>query len=290
MIWFVVSCAIVLLFFLLINIADMNRFVVRKYRVVSNKIKAPVTIIFLSDLHNKKYGADNSKLIREIDEIGPDLILCGGDMIVASPGRKNENAKSLIAQLAGKYSLYYALGNHEYRADIYPEKYGSMYEDYATHILDSGVKLLRNDSKCELESNLKITGLEIDREYYKRFKTYPMEEDYIAGKIGACEADQFHILLAHNPEYFDNYAQYGADLVLSGHLHGGIVRLPFVGGCASPAIRLFPKYSDGMYLSGNKKMIVSCGLGSHTIPLRIFNPGELTVVSLKPESDSCQNL
>ena len=93
-------------------------------------------------------------------------------------------------------------------------------------------------------------------------------------------------MLAHNPEYFANYAKYGADLILSGHVHGGVVRLPFVGGCASPAIRLFPKYSDGLYTLQNKKMVVSCGLGSHTIPMRIFNPGELTVISLKPEEES----
>lgn len=286
MIWVMITIAVIVIVFLIINIVDMNRFTVRKYRVESEKIKAPCTIVFLSDLHDKSYGRRNAKLIREIDEIGPDLVLCGGDMIVASPGKKNENAIALVKDLAEKYPMFYAFGNHEYRAELYPDKYGTMFQDYMSAIGECNIKFLRNTSAYDEEERLYISGLEIEREYYKRFKTYPMAEDYVQGKLGeACET-KFHIVMAHNPEYFQRYAQYGADLYLSGHIHGGVVRLPFVGGCASPAIRFFPKYSDGLYKLNGKKMIVSCGLGSHTIPIRIFNPGELTVISLKPAFDA----
>ena len=286
MIWVMIALAMIIVFFLVVNIIDMNRFVVRKYRVESAKIKAPYTIVFLSDLHDKSYGKKNAKLLREIDAIGPDLILCGGDMIVATPGKKNLNAVALVNELAEKYPMFYALGNHEYRAELYPDKYGTMYQDYFSAVKESGVKFLRNTSACDEDGILYISGLEIEREYYKRFETYPMADGYVEDKIGPAQSEKFHIVLAHNPEYFANYAKYGADLILSGHVHGGVVRLPFVGGCASPAIRLFPKYSDGLYTLQNKKMVVSCGLGSHTIPMRIFNPGELTVISLKPEEES----
>lgn len=282
MIWVLITFAIILLFLLIVNIVDMNRFVVRKYRVESEKIKAPYTIVFLSDLHDKSYGKQNAKLIREIDEIDPDMILCGGDMIVATPGKENKNAVALVNALAQNYPVFYAFGNHEFRAQLYPEKYGTMYQDYLSAVRGSGVRFLRNSSAMYEDGFLYVSGLEIEREYYKRFKTYPMSEGYVEGKIGPVQNDKFHIVLAHNPEYFERYADYGADLILSGHVHGGVVRLPIVGGCASPAIRLFPKYSDGLYVKNEKKMIVSCGLGSHTIPMRIFNPGELTVISLKP--------
>ena len=91
----------------------------------------------------------------------------------------------------------------------------------------------------------------------------------------------FQILMAHNPEYFRTYRRWGADLVLSGHVHGGIVRLPFFGGVISPRVRLFPQYDGGHFTKENKDLIVSRGLGSHTIPFRLWNPGELVEIELK---------
>lgn len=283
MIWICAAIAVVLFFLLIVNIIDMNRFVVRRYDIHSDKIKAPLTVVFLSDLHNKRYGRDNEKLLAKIKELSPDFILCGGDMIVASPGRENKETFTLIKNLSSAYPFYYALGNHEYRADIYPETYGEMYAGFEKQIMECGVRLLRNESVYDEESNITFSGLEIDRKYYKRFRKPFMQQEYIAKLLGDVRQDSFHVVMAHNPEYFRTYAVYGADLSLSGHLHGGIVRLPFVGGCVSPSIRLFPKYSDGLYEFNGKKLIVSCGLGSHTIPVRIFNPGELSVISFVPE-------
>ena len=85
-------------------------------------------------------------------------------------------------------------------------------------------------------------------------------------------------MLAHHPAYFDAYASWGADLTLSGHLHGGMIRLPFVGGLVSPQMRLFPKYDKGLYTKKGKKLIVSAGLANHTVNIRINNPPELVVI------------
>ena len=87
--------------------------------------------------------------------------------------------------------------------------------------------------------------------------------------------------MAHSPVYFSAYSKWGADLTLSGHLHGGIMRLPFVGGVIGPDFFIFPKYSGGLYKENNRNMIVSCGAGMHTVNLRIFNPPELTLVELR---------
>ena len=87
--------------------------------------------------------------------------------------------------------------------------------------------------------------------------------------------------MAHSPIYFNTYTKWEADLTLSGHLHGGIMRLPFVGGVIGPDFFIFPKYSGGLYKDNGKSMIVSCGAGMHTVNLRIFNPPELTLVELK---------
>ena len=94
---------------------------------------------------------------------------------------------------------------------------------------------------------------------------------------------KYNILLMHNPDYFPNAAQWGTDLVLSGHVHGGIVRIPGWKGVASPNIRFFPKYDGGKFEEGESVMILSRGLGVHTIPFRLFNPGELIVLDLEEE-------
>ena len=91
--------------------------------------------------------------------------------------------------------------------------------------------------------------------------------------------------MAHNPDYFEEYAAWGADLVLSGHVHGGMMRLPILGGVVSPAFKLFPKYDGGLFQQGKSTMILSRGLGMHTIPIRIFNPGELILLKICPKSE-----
>ena len=111
-----------------------------------------------------------------------------------------------------------------------------------------------------------------------------MEENYLTEILGRRPEGLYTVLLAHNPDYFPRYAGWGADLTLSGHVHGGVARVPFWGkGVISPGYRLFPKYDGGIFREGQAVMVLSRGLGMHTIPIRLFNPGELWVIDLKPE-------
>lgn len=272
----------VAIFFFIVNIRDMNRFVVREYTFTSEKITKEVTFAFLSDLHDKKYGKDNIKLLEAIEDVKADALLVGGDMIVASPGEENLNAKAFMNTLAEKYQIYYGMGNHEYRSDLYREKYGEMYDEYSKPLIERGIRFLRNESVFLKEYNIVIRGVEIDRRFYKRFVVRHMDNTYLEEILGKNDDSYYEILLAHNPDYFKKYAAYGADLTLSGHVHGGIIRMPLIGGIASPAVRFFPKYNGGLYRKENANMIVSCGLGTHTLPMRIFNPAELIVIRLKP--------
>ena len=98
-------------------------------------------------------------------------------------------------------------------------------------------------------------------------------------KLGECGSG-YNIVIAHNPDYFDDYVEYNADLVLSGHIHGGIIAIPGIGGVISPQLRLFPKYDSGMFTRGNTTMIVSRGIGWHSIPIRIFNKAEIVSVTI----------
>ena len=119
--------------------------------------------------------------------------------------------------------------------------------------------------------------------HFAHFKKKDMENGYLKQTIGAPQKNYCHLLIAHNPDYFEDYARWGADLVLSGHVHGGIMRLPLLGGVIAPSYTLFPKYDGGVFYEGNATMLLGRGLGSHTLPFRFFNPAELYEVQLLPK-------
>lgn len=262
---------------------DSNRFVTVTYEIKSDKITRPCTMALLSDLHNKSFGKNNGRLLAAIDEVSPDGILVAGDMLTAWKGADYSHALSLMEKLAAKYKIYYGMGNHEYRLGLYPESYPGMYEGYLAGLRQAGIEPLINETAFLPEWNIAVCGAQIDRCYFKHFRREPMEASYLPKLLGEPRQDMFQLLIAHNPVYFDAYAAWGADLVVAGHVHGGIMRLPVLGGVLSPTLTLFPKYDGGIFHEGKSTMILSRGLSSHTPPVRIFNPGELIVIRLKPD-------
>ena len=278
--WIIGIAFLVILFFVLVMIVDGNRFMIREYTLESDKINKEYTFALLADLHNRSYGADNVKLVAAVDKVKPDVILTAGDMLTAKPGKSFETALSFMKQIAKKYPVYYGIGNHEYRMKIYREDYGDAFEKYTGALKEAGIHVL--DNSTAVAEEFVVTGVSIDRKYYKRFKKTVMDRQYLPDTIGSAVPDKFHILLAHNPEYFEEYAGWGPDLVVSGHVHGGIMRLPVLGGVISPKLVLFPKYDGGLFKKDKTTMILSRGLGMHTLPIRIFNPGELVVIHLLP--------
>lgn len=263
----------------------MSEFKATRYKVrAGEKYRGPdtpFTAVFLSDLHNMTYGEGNNRLLSEIRNENPEVVFVAGDMLTADPGNvQMDGAIHLIDQLTKKYPVFYANGNHEHRMKAFPEKYGEAYEKYTNTIRRFGVHLLENGrKKIEIHKmEMTIWGYELPADYFKRGSRKELTVGQMEETLGKAGDDSFQVLLAHHPAFFDVYARWGADLTLSGHLHGGIVRLPFVGGVISPQIKLFPKYDRGLYKEDGKKLIVSAGLGSHTIPLRINNPAELVVI------------
>lgn len=283
MIWNVILICvfIIALILLWMCIFDSNRFVVVRYQIKSDKIKGKYRAVVLADLHNKQYGKDNRLLLEEIDKCEPDGIWIAGDIPTTAPGEKLDRAIHFVSELAKKYPIFYGNGNHEHRMKLYPNMYGEMAEEYARALADAGVEPLVNTKKMIPENNISVYGAEIARKYYQRFHTVEMEASYMEDILGEADQDSFVVLLAHNPDYFPEYAKWGAGLVLSGHIHGGMVRIPGWRGVVSPSVRLFPKYDGGKFVNGNSTMILSRGLGMHTIPIRLFNPAEIVVVELE---------
>lgn len=262
----------------------MQEFKVTRYRIRtgsgSKMPEQPFSAVLLSDLHNVSYGEGNERLLQEIRNENPEFILAAGDILTAGDVPQMDAAMALMDELTKKYPVYYANGNHEHRMKINTEKYGGSYARYVNAIRSYGVHLLENG--CERievrKMPIAVWGLELDGKFFRKGKKETLDAGQLRELLGEPDGGAFNILLAHHPVYAEAYADWGADLTLSGHLHGGIVRLPYFGGMISPQLRPFPKYDRGMYDVRGKKLIVSAGLGSHTIPLRINNPPQLIVI------------
>lgn len=275
----------ILIWLVIVWIRDTNRFIIVPYEVESAKLKKNATVVLLADLHNKSFGKKNEKLRKAIEESNPDMIMIAGDMLTSKDSSSYKNAAELLTAIQEKCPVYYANGNHEQKVKRNPETFKNAYETYTRQIQTENLCLLENESVYLPEYNINISGIEIERKFFKRIKKPVMVAEDVKRLVGKANRDAFQILLAHNPEYFDAYEAWGAELTLSGHIHGGIMKLPYLGGVISPSFRLFPKYDGGLFEKNGKKMILSRGLGTHTLPVRIFNAGELVIIQLKAKEN-----
>lgn len=262
----------------------MKGFQTKHYEIKSEKIKkhTEIKIAFLTDLHGLEFGEGNCELIEVLEQEKPDAVLIAGDMIIRAELKTFSKVAGFMKNLSKKFRVYYALGNHEYGIMMDMEKH-EHYAIYEKHLVTEGICVLHNQKIGTRinGNNLVIYGLEIPMQYYKKpFSPY-LEIEEMEKLIGRCSSDEFGILLAHNPKYGKTYMEWGADLTLSGHFHGGVVRFDENHGLLSPQYLLFPPYCCGRFEENGRNMIVSAGLGEHTIPLRIHNPRELIMITLK---------
>ena len=305
-------------------IIDNLRFVVRKYRLRSDKIMYPVKIVFIADLHEKAYRNDSEKLVEKIRQCAPDAILVGGDLIVSGKvfkddeKRKNgpdpekepdtewmKNSLSLMRRLTQICPVWFVQGNHELRLEYY-EELGDYNKKFIDEMTAAGVRFLHNgavdltkESRAGEKSGVVLQGLELPMKFYEKFRRTLLSGEELTALIGEADRSVYTVLLSHIPVYFPQYAKWGSDLCLCGHVHGGLMRLPFIGGVMGTRPSLFPRYSGGQYfcraVTDGKEhlssMVLTCGLGMHTLPIRIFNPGEVSVVELLPARQSiCRDL
>ena len=258
-------------------------------------------LVVLADLHNRTFGNNNERLIKRIEELKPDYILVAGDMINKKEKAYPSNGYLLLEGLAKKYKIYYAYGNHEQRIEQYNKtlKHENItdsklrqqnhiyttWREYKIKLTAQGVTFLDNDqvSIIKADETLLLTGASINQKYFKRNQIPEMEPVYLNHLLGPARNESYRILIAHNPVFFENYYKWGADLVISGHLHGGMVRFPGIGGIISPQAKFFPKYQAGEFSHNGHTMVVSRGLGSHSIMPRLFNIPEVVFVELEKE-------
>ena len=258
------------------GIHDNSALSVTNYNIKSEKLPDNFNgykIAVVSDLHNAKIGKNNEKLLSMLQSTTPDIIAITGDMI-DSRHTNIDTAIEFAKKALEIAPCYYVAGNHESRIENY--------DDFEKNLEKTGVNIL-NDKQIKLENEgqtISLLGVK-DSTFQKGHQLYTAEE-FISSKLDNFEIDsnEYNVLLAHRPEIFDVYAKHNIDLTLSGHTHGGQVRLPFVGCLAVPDQGFFPKYDSGKYSQDKSTMIISRGIGNSMVPLRINNPPEIVLVTL----------
>ena len=245
-------------------------------------------IVQISDLHGKYFGQGNKTLSEKIKGLKPDILLATGDMM--SSTADDGNAFLDFLDCFKQYCpVYMCLGNHEQIARwLNNGSTSEKYNQFIKGIERRGVIVLDNSMKILEKKGDKISlqGLTLELYHYSRRDldnsddSLLLKTDYIDKVIGK-RGELFTILMAHNPAYFKEYSFWGADLTLAGHVHGGIIQIPFKGGLLSPEHIFFPEYDAGLFESDSTKMIVNRGLGYSKINFRLFNRPEISFIELK---------
>ena len=241
-------------------------------------------IVQISDLHSASFGENNERLVRRIAGLKPDVIFVTGDLI-SSGDADTEAVLALMQSLVKCAPTYFSLGNHEQIQDWLNRGESPSFVEQVSR---SGVIVLDN-AFAEWKQGadiIRIYGYTCDLPYYSGKDV--LEAAGLTYEDAAPLLEKFgkpwegiRLLLAHNPDYLGAYAAWGADLVFSGHLHGGVIRIPFIGGLLSPAREWFPKYDAGLYRVGGTVMNVNRGLGNSIIPFRLFNPPDISLIRLQ---------
>ena len=278
----VLATIVAILILLIIWIAYGNTDLeIYKYNVKSEDIPSEFDnfrIVQISDLHNAEFGENNEKLLLMLKQADADIIAITGDMI-DSRNTDVDVAISFAQKAINIAPVYYVNGNHESR--VLGE-----YEKLKQGLIDAGVTILENSSADITIGDEAITLIGINDPTFRMELVDDTMEQNIAHQLVNVipDNDNYKLLLAHRPEYFDVYAG-NVDLVLSGHAHGGQFRIPFVGGLVAPGQGFFPEYYEGSYIKEDTEMIVSRGIGNSIIPFRINNKPEIAVAELTKIAD-----
>ena len=224
--------------------------------------KAPeegVRIVQISDLHGKRFGKGNARLLKRVAKLNPDFIAVTGDIVHKYRPRDIEVAEQTVRGLSHIAPVFYVSGNHEMRS--------TKYRGLAERLREAGATVLENASVSAFGIN--VCG--VNCADIKRGKYFSLPKQ-----------GEFNLLLAHYPHYIDRYASAGYDLALCGHAHGGQWRIPFTQvGIYAPGQGLFPKYASKTHSCGDMLEVISRGLGNSQCPLRLFNRPEIVVVTVK---------
>lgn len=293
-----------ILFFIIVNGFLNKQIFITKYQIYSEKIPKQFDnykIVQITDVHSIRNDLQLKRIVNKIKNEEPDIICVTGDLIDSEYYSKQnglyikdeidkieELTIEFMKELAKISDTYFIYGNHEMMLLDDPEN-----NSFKLNLEEIGVKLFNNSTEAisKNEDNINLIGIQDPATLYKDKKYAYLSatnkerieiilKDMLA-EIPEENKEKFTILLSHRPEYFEIYDKYNIDLALTGHTHGGIVKIPLIGGIYAHPQGWFPEYSYGMYKSDDFSMIVGSGIGYSKLPIRIFNPPEINVITLK---------
>ena len=265
--WWILPALAILVALALIALDE--RLILRTYTVVSPKLTAEVRLAVVTDFHSSDNADD---VVAMVASSAPDAVLMVGDLFDDdTQNRPTERTLSLMRQLSALYPCYYVSGNHE----AWTGEMDALYQQTE----EAGVKVLRMSSGVLTVRGQRIALCGIPDPYEMVFSGAPDTEEQIRQALEDVDSADFTVLLAHRPELLTKYAQFPLDLVVSGHAHGGQVRIPGVlNGLYAPNQGWFPKLAGGAYTQDGTTLIVSRGLAVRTRLPRIFNRPEVVLV------------
>ena len=267
-----------LLFLLLVALILTGLLVDSRYRLVTTQYTLHsellpdsfrgYSIVQLSDLHGASFGTDNSSLVDTVRALSPDLIALTGDFI------ENEeqipNAQSLIRQLTDIAPVYYVSGNHDWASGSISALRFAVEESGATYLSNEYMPITHNGD------SILLAGVEDPNGYAEQ-----ITPDALIGTAAANYPNVFTVLLAHRNDFVSKYPVLPCDLILTGHGHGGVIRLPFIGGLFGTDLQFFPKYDSGVFSADRYNMVVSRGLGDAPLLPRFLNNPEIVQIILE---------
>lgn len=269
--WWILPVLAILVILTLIALDE--RLILRTYTVASPKLTAEVRLAVVTDFHSSDNADD---VVAMVASCAPDAVLLVGDMFDDDiANRPTERTLSLMRQLSALYPCYYVSGNHE----AWTGEMDALYQQTE----EAGVTVLRMSSGVLTVRGQRIALCGIPDPYEMVFSGAPDTEEQLRQALEDVDSADFTVLLAHRPELLTKYAQFPLDLVVSGHAHGGQVRIPGVlNGLYAPNQGWFPKLAGGVYTQDGTTLIVSRGLAVRTRLPRIFNRPEVVLVRCVP--------
>ena len=255
---------IIIILIFIYNYIQISKVYINKVKLPTRKINKDIKITQISDYHNNKY-INKNKLLKEITEFNSDIIVLTGDIIDFKTIDTKPTLELLEDIVKINKKIYFVSGNHEMKSVLYKEFLYDL-ENLGIKVLDNGKIIVNiNDEKVNL------LGLSF----------YSTKVDY-NNVIEDIEDKNYTILLSHSPNRPISFLSGHEDLILSGHTHGGQVRLPIIGGLIAPGQGFKPKYDKGIYEIGNTTLYIDSGLGNSVYPIRFFNRVQISNITIEP--------
>ena len=258
---------------LLAAIALDGRLIVRRYALEAEEIAVPVRLAVVTDFHGCDYGPGARRLLSAVEAEAPDVVLLVGD--IYDDDLPWDESDALVTSLAGRWPTFYVTGNHEYWS-------GGVVE-ICRRVEAAGATVLDMDCRTITVNGQWLNICGVPDPEAVAYAGAPEVTEQLQRSLAAAERDAFTLLMAHRPEMAELYAAQGFDLVVSGHAHGGQVRIPgLLNGLFAPDQGWFPRYAGGEYRMGDLALIVSRGLARESTRLpRVFNRPELVIIDLE---------